>query len=90
MVKTVDLGVSDFRSDEFSSANWFRGVHLNFVVGEVHKVFGTAKISDFYIEFMINEDVFRFDVTVGDSIAMKFFQSIDELMENQPSNSFVQ
>lgn len=90
MVETVDFGVSDLRSDEFNSSNGFRGVHLYFVVGEVHEVLWTAEIGNFDIEFVINKDVFGFDVTVGDSIAMKFFQSIDELMENQPSNSFVQ
>ena len=90
MVETVDFRVRDFRSNEFNSANRFRGVHLDFVVGKVHEVLRTTEISDFHIEFLINEDVFGFDVAVRDSIAMKLFQSIDELVENQPSNPLVE
>ena len=63
---------------------------MYFIVLEVHKILGTAEISDFHIKFLIDEDVFRFDVAVGDSIAMKLFQSVDKLVKNQSSNSLVE
>ena len=90
MIEPVDFRICHFRSDELHGSNRLRGIHLYFIVLEVHKILGTAEISDFHIKFLIDEDVFRFDVAVGDSIAMKLFQSVDKLVKNQSSNSLVE
>ena len=77
MVKTTVLRVSGFRRDRFEGPNRFRGIELNFVVVEVKKIFGGAKVSNFNVEFVINQNIFGFNVAVGNSVEVKLFQPGD-------------
>ena len=72
MVKTATLGIFCLWWDRFETADRFRSIKLNFVMVEVNEVFGRTKICNFDVEFMINQNIFCFDIAMGNSIRVKF------------------
>lgn len=81
--RNIRLAATDARAAEPDLAHVLTTLAAGFAKAGVSaaKDFGNAKIGDFQLAVLCDEQVLELDVTMGDAVGMEIVDALDELLE---------